>query len=139
MSINKFDFQGSFDVGNNSRVTKIGKFLRKIKADEFPQFLNVLKGDMSIVGPRPEVKYWVNVYPERWAIVHQMKPGITDNASIEFRNEEEILAKSQNPKETYQTEILPRKLELYEEYIRDHSIMKDINIIIRTIYIILTT
>src|ERR1035437_8502017 len=101
MTVNKSSSSGSFDAGNQSRVTRFGKVLRKTKLDELPQFFNVLKGDMSIVGPRPEVNRFAEVYPERWAIVCKVKPGITDNASIEFRNEEEILVKSQNPEKTY--------------------------------------
>lgn len=125
--------EGSFDVGDQSRITGLGKILRKTKLDEVPQLINVLKGDMSLVGPRPEVKKWTAVYPEQWAIVHQVQPGITDNASIEFRNEEELLAQSSNPEETYRNVILPRKLELYINYVHHHSFSGDLMIIIRTI------
>ena len=125
--------EGSFDAGDQSRITALGKILRKTKLDEIPQLINVLKGDMSLVGPRPEVKKWTVVYPEQWAIVHQVLPGITDNASIEFRNEEELLAQSSNPEETYRNVILPRKLELYINYVNHHSFWGDLMIIIRTI------
>jgi len=125
--------EGSFDAGDQSRITALGKILRRTKFDEIPQLINVLKGDMSLVGPRPEVKKWTTVYPEQWAIVHQVQPGITDNASIEFRNEEELLAQSSNPEETYRNVILPRKLELYINYINHHSFLGDMRIIIRTI------
>lgn len=124
---------GTFDAGDLSRITRFGKFLRKSKLDELPQLINVLKGEMSIVGPRPEVQSWVKVYPERWAIIHSIKPGITDCASIEFRNEEEILSKSMHPYELYQNEILPRKIELYEEYVKNHSISVDVKIIFKTL------
>ena len=120
MRINTGSSSGSFDAGDRSGVTRVGKVLRKTKLDELPQLFNVLKGDMSIVGPRPEVKQYVEVYPERWSIVCKVKPGITDNASIEFRNEEEILVKSQIPQKTYVEEILPRKLMFYEQYVRIH-------------------
>jgi len=127
----------SFDAGDQSRITALGKILRKTKLDEIPQLINVLKGDMSLVGPRPEVRKWTTVYPEQWAIVHQVQPGITDNASIEFRNEEELLAQSSNPEETYRNVILPRKLELYIDYVNHHSFSGDLMIILRTIQTII--
>lgn len=133
MRVNAKTSEGSFDAGDQSRITALGKLLRKTKLDELPQLINVLIGDMSLVGPRPEVKKWTAVYPEQWAIVHQVKPGITDNASIEFRNEEELLAQSSNPEETYRNVILPRKLELYINYVNHHSFLGDMIIIIRTI------
>lgn len=129
--------EGSFDAGDQSRITPFGKILRKTKLDELPQLINVLKGDMSLVGPRPEVRKWTAVYPERWAIVLQVKPGITDNASIEFRNEEELLAQSSNPEETYRDIILPRKLELYIDYVHHQSFFGDLMIILRTIQTII--
>jgi lipopolysaccharide/colanic/teichoic acid biosynthesis glycosyltransferase len=138
MKIKKGSSSGSFDAGDRSRVTRVGKVLRKTKLDELPQLFNVLKGDMSIVGPRPEVKQYVEAYPERWSIVCRVKPGITDNASIEFRNEEEILTKSQKPHRTYLEEILPRKLNSYEHYVNFHSFLGDLKIIIKTICVILS-
>ena len=129
--------EGSFDAGDQSRITSLGKILRKTKLDELPQLINVLKGDMSLVGPRPEVRKWTEVYPEQWAIVHQVKPGITDNASIEFRNEEELLAQSSNPEETYREVILPRKLELYIQYVNHLSFGGDVRIILKTIQTVL--
>jgi len=129
--------QDAFHAGDTSRVTSIGKFLRKTKLDELPQLFNVLKGDMSIVGPRPEVEKWTKVYPEKWAIVHKVKPGITDNASIQFRNEEEILKNSLNPEETYKNEILPKKLDLYIDYVNNHSFLGDMKIIFKTIKVVL--
>jgi len=99
---------------------------------------NVIKGDMSVVGPRPEVKTWTNVYPEKWSIVLSVKPGLTDNASIEFINEEELLFESVDPEKTYRDYILPRKLNLYIDYVENHNVIKDILIIIRTIHTILT-
>lgn len=129
--------EGSFDAGDQSRITALGKVLRKTKLDEIPQLINVLKGDMSLVGPRPEVKKWTAVYPDQWEIVHQVRPGITDNASIEFRNEEELLAQSSNPEETYRDIILPRKLELYINYVNHHSFWGDLMIILRTIQTII--
>lgn len=124
--------EGRFDPGDSSRVTKIGRIIRKRKLDELPQLYNVLKGDMSIVGPRPEIKKWVNVYPDRWERILTLKPGITDNASILFRNEEEILAASMNPGQTYREDVLPKKLDLYEEYVTNHSFLGDIGLIFKT-------
>lgn len=132
MTVRRGTEQGSFDVGSAARVTRVGAFLRKTKLDELPQLWNVLKGDMSLVGPRPEVEKWVAAYPERWAFVHQVRPGITDPASIAYRNEEEILAASSDPERMYREVILPRKLDLYEEYVRTRSFWGDVGILWRT-------
>ena len=134
MTVNREAALGSFDAGDFSRVTKVGRWLRKTKIDELPQLWNVLIGDMSIVGPRPEVQKWVSVYPERWKAVHTVRPGITDNASIEFRNEEDLLAASDVPETTYKEVILPQKLALYESYVRSHSFWGDIRIILKTFF-----
>lgn len=128
--------QGSFEAGRPQRVTSIGRWLRRSKADELPQLWNVLRGDMSLVGPRPEVRHWVQVYPERWARVLSVRPGITDPASIVFRNEEEILAASADPEATYHDVILPQKLALYEDYVRHRSFWGDLVIICRTIAVV---
>ena len=124
---------GLFEPGNNSRVTSVGKFLRKTKLDELPQLINVLKGDMSFVGPRPEVEKWTAYYPEKWEKVLTVKPGITDQASIEFRNEEEILSESADPESTYLNVILPRKLDLCIEYVDNHTFRGDLRLILLTI------
>lgn len=137
MRVEKDTEKSSFNPGDISRITFLGKYLRKTKLDELPQLFNVLKGDMSIVGPRPEVEKWTKVYPEKWAIVHKVKPGITDNASILFRNEEEILRNSPNPEETYKNEILPKKLDLYIDYVNNHSFLGDMKIILKTIKVVL--
>ncbi len=122
-----------FSVGDVSRITPFGKILRKIKLDELPQLINVLKGEMSLVGPRPEVKRWTLVYPEKWEVVHRVKPGITDNASIAFRNEEEMLANEEIPDYTYREVILPKKLDLYVDYVYNRSFSGDIKILLKTI------
>lgn len=127
---------GSFDAGDNSRITPFGRLLRKTKLDELPQLFNVLKGDMSIVGPRPEVEKWTKVYPGKWAIIHSVRPGITDYASIYFRNEEELLIKSDNPQDTYKNEVLPKKLDLNIEYINKQSFSEDLMIIYKTLFAI---
>ncbi len=124
--------RGSFHAGDKSRVTRIGLILRKTKLDELPQLWNVCKGDMSFVGPRPEVPQWVAAYPARWAKVHRVRPGITDNASIEFRDEETILSAAENPTGYYRTVILPRKLDLYDQYVDNHSFIGDLGILFRT-------
>ena len=128
---------GTFDAGDTSRITKIGAFLRKTKLDELPQLWNVFKGDMSLVGPRPEVRKWVDAYPERWANVLTVKPGITDPASIYYRNEEKLLAQADDPVACYRDQILPHKLDLYEEYVRTRTFWGDIALIFKTIMLVL--
>ncbi len=125
--------KNDFEAGDTSRITPLGKMLRKTKLDELPQLINVLKGDMSLVGPRPEVKKWTMVYPEKWEIVHRVKPGITDNASIVFRNEEELLAGTMHPDNTYRNDILPQKLDMYTDYVYNRSFSGDMKIIFKTI------
>lgn len=137
MTVLKDKAQGSFDAGNRERVTRIGAFLRKTKLDELPQLWNVIIGDMSLVGPRPEVRKWVDAYPERWAKILTVKPGITDPAAIRYRDEEELLSRTDNPEEYYRNNILPTKLNLYEEYVRTKSFCGDIGIIIKTILTVL--
>ena len=124
---------GSFHAGDTSHVTPVGRFLRRTKLDEIPQLWNVLTGDMSIVGPRPEVRKWIDAYPEEWSRVHRVRPGITDPASLVYRHEEARLEQSSNPEETYRNEILPHKLKLYEEYARNRTLLQDIGVIAQTI------
>lgn len=121
-----------FEPGNRSRITWVGAILRKTKLDELPQLFNVLKGDMSLTGPRPEVPAYLALYPERWRRVRQVRPGITDPASIEFRDEEELLAKASDPEAEYRDVILPRKLDLYERYVNNLSFINDVKILSRT-------
>ena len=125
--------EGMFEPGNRSRITRTGKFFREYKLDELPQLINVLKGDMSFVGPRPEVANWITVYPEPWKKILTVKPGITDNASIVFWNEEAVLAASLDPEKLYREVILPRKIELNLEYVETRSFFGDIMIILRTV------
>ena len=119
------------------RITKIGKFLRKTKIDEFPQLFNVLKGEMSIVGPRPEVEKYISYFKKDYKKILSIKPGITDYAAIEFRNEEEILDKFENIEESYIKEILPQKINLYKKYLNEVGFITDLNIIFKTIWKIL--
>jgi lipopolysaccharide/colanic/teichoic acid biosynthesis glycosyltransferase len=120
-------------VGNDNRITKIGSFLRKYKLDELPQLINVFKGDMSLVGPRPEVPRYVKLYSEEQRKVLEVKPGITDLASIRYRDENDLLGKAENPDDLYINTIMPDKLALNLEYINNNNIFVDIYIILKTI------
>lgn len=125
--------KGFLTIGNkDNRITKVGYYLRKYKLDEFPQLINVLKGDMSIVGPRPEVRKYVDMYNEQQLKVLSVRPGLTDFASIEYINESEILSKSDKPEETYINEIMPAKLNINLNYINKKSFLTDCIIITRT-------
>lgn len=121
-------------VGNDSRITRVGKFIRKCKLDELPQLINVLKGEMSLVGPRPEVPRYVELYNAYQNQILLVQPGITDYASIEFRNENEILGKSKNPEKTYIEEIMPTKIDLNVRYIKNIGLQEDIKLIFITIF-----
>lgn len=128
------DKKGLLTVGGRDpRVTEIGYYLRKYKLDELPQLLNVLVGSMSLVGPRPEVSKYVNLYNAKQLQVLNVKPGITDFASLEFINENDLLAQSSNPEETYINSIMPQKLDLNLQYIAQQSFMTDIKIITHTL------
>ncbi len=127
------DNKGLLTVGNNDkRITKLGYYLRKNKLDELPQLINVLNGTMSLVGPRPEVRKYVNLYNSEQKSILDVKPGITDLASIMYYNENEILANSVNPEQTYINEIMPIKLELNKQYINEMSLLTDLKIIFKT-------
>lgn len=123
-------------VDGDKRITKLGYFLRKYKIDELPQLINVLLGDMSFVGPRPEVPKYVAMYDEDQRSILRIRPGITDIASIEYRDENSLLVKSNNPEETYIREIMPRKIKLNIEYLKRMSIVYDIKLIFRTILVV---
>ena len=125
-------------VGADSRITTVGSFLRKYKLDELPQLIDVLVGDMSLVGPRPEVLKYIDCYSddEKYDVL-SVKPGITDNASIEFRDENELLASSKDPEAAYINEVLPRKIALYRKYVRERSFFGDVVIIFKTIFLII--
>ena len=127
------DKRGLLTVGDrDSRVTKTGLFLRKYKLDELPQLFNVLFGEMSLVGPRPEVRKYVDLYSKEDLVVLSVKPGITDYASIHFRNENEILKDAKSPEEMYITQIMPEKLALNKKYVFEKSYFKDVHIIFST-------
>lgn len=120
------------------RVTKVGYYLRKYKLDEFPQLINVLFGDMSFVGPRPEVRKYVDYYSEEDMMILKVRPGITDYASIKFRNEAEIINESDNPEKMYLDYIMPEKIKLNKQYINENNLFTDIKIIVRTIMTIIS-
>lgn len=120
----------SITVAADSRVTKTGRVLRKYKLDEFPQLTNVIRGQMSLVGPRPEVAHYVNMWPAPMKeAVLSVRPGITDPASITFRSESEILATSADPETFYINVLMPKKLDLYASYIENQSLRGDIRLI----------
>jgi len=128
------DKKGLLTVGGkDNRITKVGFYLRKYKLDELPQLLNVLKGDMSIVGPRPEVRKYVDLYSAEQRKVLSVRPGITDYASIAYRNENDLLAMAPNPEKMYVQEIMPKKIELNFNYINNRSIVEYFKIIFQTI------
>ena len=120
-------------VGKDSRITKVGDFLRNYKLDEIPQLINVLIGDMSLVGPRPEVPKYVALYTKEQREILKVRAGITDYASIEFSNENDILANETDPEKAYIEKIMPRKIELNKKYLSEISVMTDIKIILLTI------
>jgi lipopolysaccharide/colanic/teichoic acid biosynthesis glycosyltransferase len=119
------------------RVTRSGRFLRRTKLDELPQLFNVILGDMSIVGPRPEVPKYAEMFRADYELVLSVRPGITDFATIEFRDEEEVLRKFTDPEEGYVKEVLPRKIELYKKYLREQSLPTDLKLIVFTVLRIL--
>lgn len=127
------DKYSQITVGKDSRITKVGDFLRKYKLDEIPQLINVLIGDMSLVGPRPEVPKYVALYTEEQREILKVRAGITDYASIEFSNENDILANETDPEKAYIEKIMPRKIELNKKYLSEISVMTDIKIILLTI------
>lgn len=123
------DKLGKLTVGmRDPRITRVGYFIRKSKLDEFPQFINVLMGEMSVVGPRPEVQEYVDLYTPEQREVLSVKPGITDYASLEYFKENELLGQSENPRETYIHEIMPAKIALNKKYIANPTLSQDIKI-----------
>ena len=128
------DKRGLLTVGGRDpRVTPIGYYLRKYKIDELPQLINVLIGDMSLVGPRPEVRKYVDFYTAEQMKVLTVKPGMTDNASIEFIDENELLSKAEDPEEYYIKELIPLKTKIYLAYVENQSFLIDLQIIFKTV------
>ena len=122
--------------GRDPRVTRSGYFIRKFKIDELPQLINVFIGDMSLVGPRPEVRHYVDYWTKEQLRVLDVRPGITDPASIKFRNENELLEKADDPEKYYIEVIMQEKLRLYLEYVENHSFWYDIKLIFQTFWVI---
>ena len=126
----------SVTSGDDPRITEVGKFIRKTKIDELPQLLNVLQGDMSLVGPRPEVMKFVDKKRDAYIKVLSVRPGITDNAAIEFRDEETIMNSYEDKEKAYLKIILPQKIKLYYNYIDNISFVNDVKLILQTLKVI---
>ena len=122
--------------GHDPRVTRSGYFIRKFKFDELPQLINVFLGDMSLVGPRPEVRHYVDYWTPEQMHVLDVRPGITDPASIKFRNENELMEKSEDPEKYYIEVIMQEKIKLYLEYVEKHSFFYDLGLIFKTFFVI---
>jgi lipopolysaccharide/colanic/teichoic acid biosynthesis glycosyltransferase len=120
-------------IGNDPRITRIGRFLRRTKLDELPQLINILRGEMSIVGPRPEVPQYVQLYQKEYQEILTIRPGLTDLASLKYRDEAALLAKAENPEEEYVTRLLPDKISLAKEYLQRTSFFFDLRLIFKTI------
>jgi len=128
------DQKGLLTVGKkDARITKSGYILRQSKLDELPQLFNIIKGDMSLIGPRPEVRKYVNLYTPEQLQVLTVRPGLSDLASLEYINENELLAQSETPEELYISTIMPAKLKLNLEYIQKQSFIFDLQLIFKTI------
>lgn len=119
--------------GGDPRITRFGLFLRKYKVDELPQLVNIVKGEMSLVGPRPEVPRYVDVFRDDYREILTVKPGITDFASLEFKDENELLKGVRDHENMYMREILPVKIEYYRKYLREQNLLTDLKLILRTI------
>ena len=127
------DSEGLLTVGeHDQRITRIGYFLRKTKMDELPQLLNVVKGEMSLVGPRPEVRKYVELYTEEQRKVLSVRPGITDYASIEYVNENELLSQAEDPERTYIEQVMPDKIKLNMRYLEHYNLIEYFKIIFLT-------
>lgn len=124
---------GALTAGRDPRITRIGAVLRRTKLDELPQLWNVLVGDMSLVGPRPEVRKYVELYADDFRELLQVRPGITDLASLKYRHESDILGRADDPEAEYVRRILPDKIRLGKEYLRRSSLWLDLTIIVKTI------
>jgi len=124
--------------GRDPRITRSGYIIRKLKLDELPQLINVFIGDMSLVGPRPEVRHYVNYWTPEQMHVLDVRPGITDPASIKFRNENELMEQAEDPEDYYINVIMQEKLKLYLDYVEHHSFLGDIGLIFKTFWVIVT-
>lgn len=120
--------------GNDSRITPAGRLLRKAKLDELPQLINVLKGEMSFVGPRPEVPQYVELFRRDYMEILSIRPGITDLASLKYRDEASLLGEAVNPEEEYVNHVLPDKIEMAKDYLQRSSFVFDLSVIVKTIF-----
>ena len=120
-------------IGRDPRITRAGWFLRKTKIDEIPQLINVLKGDMSLVGPRPEVRRYVELFPAEYAEILTVRPGITDLASLKYRDEAALLGKAEDPNKEYLSHVLPDKIQLAKDYLQRSSFLFDLSLILKTL------
>jgi lipopolysaccharide/colanic/teichoic acid biosynthesis glycosyltransferase len=124
-------------AAQDARVTRVGRFLRRYKLDELPQLWNVLVGDMSLVGPRPEVERYVRLFPEAYERILTVRPGLTDFAALEYRDEQATLQASPDPESAYTAVVLPAKIELYHLYLDEMSLGTDVVLVLRTIAVLL--
>jgi lipopolysaccharide/colanic/teichoic acid biosynthesis glycosyltransferase len=120
-------------VGSDPRITRLGRFLRRTKFDELPQLINVLKGEMSLVGPRPEIPRYVEMFRDDYEEILRVRPGITDPASLKYQDEAEILGRAGNAEDEYVQHILPEKVKLAKDYVGRSSVMYDLGLILRTV------
>jgi len=134
MIVNDANSNQLVTASGDPRITPVGKVLRRYKLDELPQLLNVILGDMSLVGPRPEVMRYIEHHKKEYACILSIRPGITDNAAIAFRNEEEILAQYNDSETAYIENIMPKKMALYKQYIQKQTFLNDIGLILKTIF-----
>jgi len=125
---------GLVTIGEDARVTRVGRLLRKSKIDEIPQLTNILRGDMALVGPRPEVRQYVELFRRDYEEILQVRPGLTDLASLKYRDEAALLGKSANPEDEYRTRVLPDKIRLAKDYLRRSSFLFDLGLILKTLF-----
>ncbi|MCG2683888.1 MAG: sugar transferase [Planctomycetales bacterium] len=125
---------GQITYGADPRITTVGRLIRKTKIDELPQLLNVLRGEMSLVGPRPEVRKYVDMFAEDYEEILRVRPGITDLASVKYRDEAAILGAAADPEQEYVERVLPEKIRLAREYVRRQSLLLDLGIIFGTLF-----
>jgi lipopolysaccharide/colanic/teichoic acid biosynthesis glycosyltransferase len=124
-------------VGDDPRITRVGRFLRQAKLDEIPQLINILRGEMSFVGPRPEVARYVQLFQAEYQEILTVRPGLTDLASLKYRDEAALLAKAEDPEEEYTKRVLPDKIRLSKDYIKHSSFVYDMGLIVKTIVAVL--
>ena len=125
---------GLVTIGEDARVTRVGRLLRKSKIDEIPQLTNILRGDMTLIGPRPEVRQYVELFRRDYEEILKVRPGLTDLASLKYRDETALLRKATNPEDEYRTHVLPDKIRLAKDYLRRSSFLFDLGLILKTLF-----